>query len=161
MLKLYLDTSTIVKRYVTETDTQTVDIIFDKAEAGELTIAFSLWNIGEALGVLDERRRRKWLTQEEFAQTLKNLADELLKLMRLRTLETILIHTPILTETWNLILNYHIYEADALQITTCIHSQSNALISSDKKLVEASRKTGLKAFHVTKDEEKIKALIKL
>jgi len=73
---------------------------------------------------------------------------------------TILIHTPILTETWNLILNYNIYEADALQITTFIHSQSNALISSDKKLIKASRKTGLKTFHITKDEEKLKKFIK-
>ncbi len=160
MLKLYLDTSPIVKRYVTEPGTQTVDIIFDKAEAGELIITFSLWNIGEVLGVLDERRRREWLTQREIEQTLKNLADELLKLIRLRTLETIVIHTPILTETWKLILNYHIYEADALQITTCIHSQSNALISSDKKLIDASRKIGLKAFHVTKDEEKLREFIK-
>jgi len=160
LLKLYLDSSTIVKRYVTETGTQTVDIIFYKAEAGEFIIAFSLWNIGEALGVLNERRRREWLTQEEFAQTLKNPADELLKLIRLRVLETILIHTPILTEPWNLILNYHIYEADALQITTCIHSQSSALISSDKKLIKASRKTGLKAFHITRDEEKLKEFIK-
>jgi len=134
-------------------------MIFDKAEAGELVVAFSFWNIGEALGVLDERRRREWLTQKEFAQTLKNLAEELLKLIRLRVLEAIPILTPILTETWPLILNYHIYEADALQITTCLHSQSNALISSDKKLIEASRKTGLKTFHVTEDEEKLEALI--
>lgn len=160
MLKLYLDTSTIIKRYVAEPGTQTVDIIFDKAEAGELVIAFSFWNIGEALGVLDERRRREWLTQEEFVQTLKNLAEELLKLIRLRVLEAIPIHTPILTETWELILNHHIYEADALQITTCLHSQSNALISSDKKLVDASRKTGLKAFHVTKDGGKLEDFIK-
>lgn len=160
MLKLYLDTSTIVKRYVAETGTQTVDTIFDKAEAGELVIAFSLWNIGEALGVLDERRRKEWLTREEFVQTSKNLAGELLNLVRLRALEAIPIHAPTLTGTWDLILNYHIYEADALQITTCLHSQSNALISSDKKLIEASRKTGLKAFHVTNDAEKLEALIK-
>ena len=160
MLKLYLDTSIIIKRYVTEPGTQTVDIIFDKAEAGELVIAFSFWNIGEALGVLDERRRREWLTQEEFMQTLRNLADELLKLIHLRVLEAIPILTPILTETWELILNHHIYEADALQITACLHSQSNALVSSDKKLIEASRKKGLNAFHVTKDEEKLRAFLK-
>jgi predicted nucleic acid-binding protein len=41
LLKLYLDTSTIVKRYVAEPGTETVDIIFDKAETGELIIACS------------------------------------------------------------------------------------------------------------------------
>jgi predicted nucleic acid-binding protein len=39
LLKLYLDTSAIVKRYVAEPGTETVDAIFDKAETGELTIA--------------------------------------------------------------------------------------------------------------------------
>lgn len=160
MLKLYLDTSTIVKRYVAEPGTDTVDIIFDKAEAGELIIALSLWNIGEVLGVFDERRRRGWLTLEEFERTLKNLADEFLKLIRLRVLEIILIHTPILTETWALILNHHVYEADALQITTCLQSQSNALLSGDKRLVQISRKTGLEAFHIVEDGEKITALFK-
>jgi predicted nucleic acid-binding protein len=117
LLKFYLDTCTIVKRYVAEPGTETVDIIFDKAETGELIIACSLWNIGEALGVLDERRRRGWLTREEFEQTLKNLANEFLKLVRLRVFEIIPIHTSTLIETWALILNHHIYEADALQIT--------------------------------------------
>jgi hypothetical protein len=46
---------------VAEPGTETVGIFFDKAEAGELIIACSLWNIEEALGVLDERHRRRWL----------------------------------------------------------------------------------------------------
>ena len=66
----------MLKRYVTEPGTETTDIIFDKAETGEFTISISLWNIGEALGVLDERRRKAWLTEEEFSQTLKNLGGE-------------------------------------------------------------------------------------
>lgn len=160
MLKLYLDSSTILKRYVTEPGTQTTDVIFDKAETGALTLTISLWNIGEVLGVLDERRRKKWLTEEEFAQSLKNLADELVKLMRLRVLQFIPILSSILIETWSLIMSHHIYEVDALQITSCIHSQSNAIISSDKKLVETSRKLGLMAYHVTDDEEKLRSLIK-
>ena len=63
MLNLYLDTSAILKRYIAEPGTETTDIIFDKAEAGEIKITISLWNIGEALGVLDEKRRKGWLTE--------------------------------------------------------------------------------------------------
>jgi len=33
-------------------------------------------------------------------------------------------------------------------------------LSSDKKLIDASRKTGLNALHLTEDEEKLKAFIK-
>lgn len=159
MLKLYLDSSVILKRYLSEPGTETTDTIFDKAEAGELTVTFSLWNIGEALGVLDEKRRRGWLTEKEFKATLNNFADELVKLIRLKTLEVIPILTPILTDTWELLMQYHIYEADALQITTCIHNKNDALISGDEKLVKTSRKTGLKSFHITKDKQKLKQLL--
>ena len=159
MLKLYLDSSIMLKRYITESGTETTDIIFDKAETGELIITVSLWNIGEALGVLDEKRRKGWLTEKEFRVTLNNFADELVKLIRLRTLEVIPLLTPILTDTWELLMSHHIYEADALQITTCIHNKNDALISGDEKLVETSRKIGLKTFHITKDEQKLKHLL--
>jgi predicted nucleic acid-binding protein len=160
LLKLYLDTSVILKRYTTELGTETTDIIFDKAATGELTIVISLWNIGEALGVLDEKRRKGWLTEEEFQKTLNLFADEIIKLLRLKTLEIIPVQTPILTNTWNLLINYHIYEADALQIATCWYSQNDALLTSDEKLAKTSRKTGLKTFHVARDGEEVKNLIK-
>lgn len=160
MLKLYLDSSTIMKRYVTEPGTPTTDHIFDSAESGELVVTFSLWNIGEVFGVFDERRRRGWLNEEEFTETLKTLSDELFKLMRLRVLNIVPIFTPLLTNAWTIVLDHHIYEADALQITTCTHTQSDALISGDEKLVKTSRKLGLKAFNIVKEEQKLKKFIK-
>jgi predicted nucleic acid-binding protein len=158
LLKLYLDTSVMLKRYVTEPGTDVADEIFDKAETGELTITVSLWNIGEAIGVLDEKRRRKWITEEEFKQTLKNLADELIKLMRLKTLEVIPVHTPILTDTWDTVMTYHIYEADALQISTCKHTKNDALISADETLAKTSKET-VRTYHITKDKEQLRQLI--
>jgi predicted nucleic acid-binding protein len=157
--KLYLDSSVLLKRYLSENGTETADLIYEKAEAGELSIAFSLWNIGEVLGVLDEKRRRGWLTEKEHKMTLNSFADESVKLLRLKTLQVIPVLTPILTDTWELLMNYHVYEADALQITTCIHNKNDALVSGDEKLVETTRKTGLTAFHVTKDEAELKHLL--
>jgi len=159
LLKLYLDSSIMLKRYVIEAGTEATDLIFDKAETGELAITVSLWNIGEALGVLDEKRRRGWLTEKEFRVALNNFADEFVKLLRLRTLDVIPLLAPILTDTWELLLSHHIYEADALQITTCIHNKNDALISGDKKLVETSRKMGLRTFHITEDEQKLKHML--
>jgi uncharacterized protein len=158
LLSLYLDTSIMLKRYVSEPGIETVDLIYDKAETGELTITISLWNIGEALGVLDEKRRKGWLTEKEFQQTLKNFANEILKLIRLKSIEIIPLHTQILTNTWNLLMTHQVYEADALQIATCIQNKNNALVSSDEKLVQISRKNGLKTLYIPKDE---KDLIKL
>ena len=146
----------MLKRYVTELGTETTDIIFDKAETGELTITISLWNIGEALGVLAERRRKAWLTEEEFDQTLKNFAGELLKLTRLNAIKVIPVSTPVLTDTWNTVMTSHIYEADALQIATCKQSKSEALITADEKLAKTSHKMGLETYHITKDENVLK-----
>jgi predicted nucleic acid-binding protein len=156
--KLYLDTSVILKRYVAEVGTETTDIIYDKAEIGELTITISLWNIGEALGVLDEKRRRGWLTEKEYRIALKSFAEELVKLIRLKNLEVIPVLTPIVTDSWYILMNCHIYEADALQITTCMQNENDVLISSDENLVDATRKTGLQAFHLTKDEQELRRL---
>ena len=153
MLKLYLDSSVLLKRYVTELGTKITDEIFDRAEAGELTIVISLWNIGEALGVLDERHRRSWLSQKEFVQTLNGFVSEIVKLIELKTLEVIPVHTPILTEAWDIVMTSHIYEADALQISTCKYSKSNALITADRKLCEASNETGVNSFNITEDEK--------
>ncbi len=159
MLKLYLDTSAMLKRYISETGTETMDLIYDKAETGELIITISLWNIGEALGVLDEKRREGWLTEKEFKQTLNNFGEELLKLIRLKSIEIVPVQSQILTDTWGPLMTYHVYEADALQIATCRQNKNNALISSDEKLVQISNKIGLKAFYLPTDENEMITLI--
>ena len=47
---VYLDTSTIVKRYVEEKGSQLADDIYARAEVGALRISFSMWNVGELIG---------------------------------------------------------------------------------------------------------------
>jgi predicted nucleic acid-binding protein len=159
LLRLYLDSSIVVKRYVTELGTPVTDFVFEQAEREKIFLALSLWNIGEALGVFDERRRRGWLSEDGFLEVLKAMANELVKLMHARVLEAIPILAPILVESWNLVLNHHIYEADALQLTTCAYSQSDAFLSGDEKLVKICRKLGLRAFNVVKEENELKKFI--
>lgn len=159
MLKVYLDSSAIVKRYITEPGSFAVDEVFHRAEAGEAIATFSLWNIGEVLGVLDERRKRKWLSEDEFTTALKKFADEVIKLSRLRSIEIVLTLTPLVTETWSLILNYHVYEADALQLSACSKSRSDTFLSGDKGLVNIARKVGLKAFDVSTEEKEAKQFL--
>lgn len=156
MLKPYLDSSAIVKRYVAEPGSSAVDLVFDKGEAGEVYIATSIWNIGEVLGVLNERRRRRWLSEAEFTKALESFASEMVKLLRLRVLEVVPILTPILVESWSLILSEHIYEADALQIQTCVYCDG-VLLSGDKSLVNIASRKGLNAINV-EQEDKVKRL---
>jgi len=64
-----------------------------------------------------------------------------------------------LVEAWPLILREHIYEADALQIQTCIYSGSNVFLSADKELINIALKTGIRAMNV-EDEDEVKKLLK-
>jgi len=158
LLKTYLDSSAIVKRYISEPGSSAMDYVFDGGWEGKVSLATSIWNIGEALGVLDERRRRGWLSEHEFKRTLESFAGETIRLLRLKVLEIFPVLTSMLIEAWPLILGEHIYEADALQIRTCLNSGSNILLSGDKRLISLALKIGLKAVNV-EDEDEVKRVI--
>jgi predicted nucleic acid-binding protein len=68
---IYLDSSTISKRYIIEKGTNTVDLLFDECEIENTNIYFSIWNIGEVLGVFDKYHNRNLITTEMFDDTLK------------------------------------------------------------------------------------------
>ena len=159
MLKVYLDSSAIVKRYVSEPGSSAVDYIFDRCLAGEISITTSVWNISEVLGVFDIRRRRGWLTEDEFKGTIRSFVGETMRLLRLRVLEILPVLISILVEAWPLILREHIYEADALQIQTCVYSSSNIFLSADKELINVALRTGIKAVNI-EEEDRVKKLLK-
>jgi len=154
----YLDSSALVKRYVQEPGTPAVDIIFDKASAGALVIATSVWNLGEAFGVFDHRRRRRLLTEHEFRLAVQNLTTEVLGLMRTGAMQVYPVRTSLLTEAWAIVLTQHLYQADALQIVTCNESKSKILITSDELLRRASEGLGLRALDPAEQERDIRDL---
>jgi len=160
LLKIYLDSSALTKRYLYEAGSSAVDEIFRGAEAGELVVVFSIWNIGEVLGALDARYRRRWLSEGDFVEALRGFTDETIKLLRLRSVAAVPLFTSILIGAWSVVLSHHIYEADALQLSTCNYSQSNAFLSGDEELVSAARQIGLKAFDVVREEKEVKLFIK-
>jgi predicted nucleic acid-binding protein len=66
MKLVYLDTSAIVKRYIQEPGSDVVAQLYSKAWLGDLKIAYSVWNIGEVLGVLDKYYMRGWLSRGDY-----------------------------------------------------------------------------------------------
>nr|MDO8099683.1 type II toxin-antitoxin system VapC family toxin [Candidatus Njordarchaeota archaeon] len=82
MLKLYVDSSVIVKRYIIEAGTELIDEIFDKAEESRLNLSLSTWNIGETLGALDEKRRRGRLSEKDFSESLRKFVEELFEFLK-------------------------------------------------------------------------------
>jgi len=75
-----------VKRYVEERGSEVVDTAYAKAETGELRLAFSIWNIGEVLGVLDRYSSKGLLSAETMKTAPLDFISESTKMVRLGAL---------------------------------------------------------------------------
>ncbi|MEM3547313.1 MAG: type II toxin-antitoxin system VapC family toxin [Candidatus Bathyarchaeia archaeon] len=76
----YLDSSAIVKRYIEEAGTDKVRELYVKTYTGDVKLAFSTWNIGEVLGVLDRAKYLNRISEEDYNTArrfflLRNLAS--------------------------------------------------------------------------------------
>ena len=69
-----------------------------------------------------------------------------------------LVLTQPLSDSWPSILSEHVYEANAIQVQTCIYSSSNVLLSAGKKLVIKAINMGIRLIG-TEDESKTKELL--
>ncbi|MEM0481275.1 MAG: type II toxin-antitoxin system VapC family toxin [Nitrososphaerota archaeon] len=145
---IYLDTSAIVKRYVEEPGGDVVRSLYRNAYDGEIKLAFSTWNVGEVLGVFDRALMMGRINREDHATARKRFLIELNRLTRLGALTLIHLKVSILKEAWKLIEKYHIYQADALQITSAKALNAEQIVVSDKKLCELSLREGLNTLCV-------------
>ncbi|QOJ78950.1 type II toxin-antitoxin system VapC family toxin [Infirmifilum lucidum] len=142
---LYLDSSAIVKRYVIEPGKNLVDQAYYEALRGDALLSFSMWNIGEVLGVLDKYYKRGWLDRDDYLLAKRQFLFETLRLLKLGVLRIVPVKARLLIEAWDLIEKYHLYEADALQILSAKHVGAERLYTGDKILHEVALKEGLES----------------
>jgi predicted nucleic acid-binding protein len=81
-LKIYLDSSAILKRYVLENGTDKIKETYLQALNGDATLHFSVWNIGEVLGALDTYHRRKLLEKEDYQAARESFIAETVRLIK-------------------------------------------------------------------------------
>jgi predicted nucleic acid-binding protein len=153
-MNVYLDTSGLVKRYVEEEGTEVIDRLYEETEAGRATTSFSIWNIGEALGVLDRYHTRGLLSEEELHTSFRSLASETVKMIRFGSLQVLPITSGSLVGSWTLVLRHHIYEADALQISAAKEARCDILLSADRHLVQVAIEEGIEAIDIEAERER-------
>ena len=158
-MNAYLDTSGLVKRYVEEEGTEVIDRLYEETEAGRATTSFSIWNIGEAIGVFDRYHKRGLLSEEELQTSFRSLATETVKMIRLGSLQVLPITSGSLVESWALVLRHHIYEADALQISAAKEAGCDILLSADRHLVQVAIEEGIEAIDIEAERERAWELI--
>jgi predicted nucleic acid-binding protein len=152
---VYLDTSAIVKRYIEEKGSELVDDLYGRAEVGALRISFSMWNVGELIGALDQHLSRKVISEMQFRTSTRDFVAETIKLFRLGYLNIRSPTAKIFADAWYLVFSSHIYEADAIQIATAKSLECDLFLSADAELIEVAKQTNLQAANVETEAEKI------
>ena len=150
---VYLDTSSLVKRYIGEMGSEVVDSVYDEAEAGKMKISFSIWNIGEAVGVFDRYLVRGLISDVEFKRARDDIVSESLKMCRLEALSLLPITYLALAASWSLVPKHHIYVADALQISSSKEAGSDLFLGADKRLLDAASAEGIKVINIESNPE--------
>ncbi len=155
---VYLDSSAVVKRYLVEDGTEAIDDIYRRAEAGEIRIALSLWNIGEILRAFMKTVRRGLITEKGAEVIAWAFLRETLKLRGLGGLRILSVRGDLLARLIPLIFRHGIGQADGLQITSSKELRAAALVSSDEVLIRVARAEGLTALHPVDNAREIRAL---
>ncbi len=140
---VYLDSSAIVKRYVSEPGSEYVRNIYRNAYSGELRVSFSLWNVGEVLGVIDKARTLDRINDEEYLTIRKRFISETLRMHKLNVLVLVHLRVGILKQAWKIVERYHVYQADALQIASAKIVNASTFVVADKRLHEIALEEGL------------------
>ena len=145
---VYLDSSVIVKRYVEEPGSDRTREIFLGAYSGEHRLSYSIWNVGEVLGVLDRARSQNRIEPEDYTVARTRFVSETRRMDRVGLTLVIPVRTKLLVETWDLVEKHHIYEADALQIATAEHVNAAEFITSDRALHEVAAALGMNSTYL-------------
>jgi len=155
-LKAYLDSSAWVKRYLTEEGSPEVDTVFERAISGRVKLISSFWNIGECIGVFDRRRKRGELKDGEFGEVLQNFFSETIDLAERGSFELVPVSAGLLLECWKIIVEEHVYQADALQLRVSLAEGCDVFLTGDEELAQIARRHEINAVSVEKSDEREK-----
>jgi uncharacterized protein len=153
---VYLDSSAIVKRYIEEKGSDSIDAVYAALENDDNRhAAFSAWNVGEVIGAIDTRKRRGDIDERSMADAVSLFVRETKKFVAMRRLIVLPIGGKVLEESRDLIVKYHIYQADALQLVTARQSASSLILTADRKLADCAESEGMQAANPEREHHRI------
>ncbi len=69
----------------------------------------------------------------------------------MRKISILAVSGGLLTKSRALVLKHHIYQADALQLTSAKLSRADVFVSADKKLIDCAKSEGLESRNPERD----------
>ena len=145
---VYLDSSAIIKRYVYENGSEIIRAQYHEAYLGNVLLSFNIWNIGEVIGIFDKAHRQKRITKEQLNTVMSRFSDETRRLRKIGMVRIIPLSERIIEDSWDFVIKYHIYAADALQITSALEVRCNEFYTGDERLHTVTLSSGLKSVYL-------------
>ena len=133
-MRLFLDSSALIKRYIAERGTERVVRFCSGAEE----IVLSVVCAPELISAFQRLRRERKLSTRQYRALKKDLAADLVQATIVRLTEAVLSRTvETLEKTTVKIL-------DAVHVASAFEASCDLLLSADHRQCEAARKMGLK-----------------
>ena len=145
---VYLDSSAIIKRYVNESGTEIIRALYHDAYLGNVLLAFSLWNIGEILGVVDKAHRQQRISKEQLKEVLDRFSDETTRLRKIDRLKIIPLSERVIENSWDFVTKQHLYAADALQIASALQLECSEFLTGDRMLHSVALSIGFSSRYI-------------
>jgi len=145
-MRLFLDANAVLKRYIAEPGSDAVTRVFMAADAGRATLQYSLWTLGECLGVFDRLERQGRFPRGGMVRGQRALFGETARLARLGVLSVAPLRAGLVRRAWDLLLRYHLYQADALQIASAVDTRSDLVLTSHAHVARGAAGEGLRVL---------------
>jgi uncharacterized protein len=154
---VYLDSRASAKRYLADDGVEAIDGLYHRAEARDVRLAFSLWNVGEVLGAVMKAERLRWLSAGQARDARWGFRMETIRLRDLGVLRTAPVGGPPRCRPASP-LRHGIRQPDGLQLATCKNLGALASVSADQRLVEVARAEGVTAWDPVQDAARLQSL---
>jgi predicted nucleic acid-binding protein len=137
-MKVFFDTSALVKRYVNETGSQQVVEICQKADA----LALSIICLPEMISTLCRLVREGKLSEEKYSQLKKLILTDL------ENVEICEITPDVMLRVISCLENHSLRAMDAIHLGCALASAPDQFVSSDQRQIQAARALGLTVVEV-------------
>ena len=132
-MRLYLDSSALTKRYISEPGSDAIDHLFLEANS----VVVSSICLPEIISALSRLRREKKLSAYQYNQCKKAAIEDFASFEVCQLLPEVLKTTIMILE------HSELRAADALHVASAIEAKASRFVSSDAKQIAAAKKFNL------------------
>lgn len=142
-MRLYMDSSAFVKRYIEEPGTDRVQALLEVADE----LFLSMLTLPEVAGALNRLRRERRLSDADYLSCKQRL------LVDLGGASVVAITPTLLSGAVRCLERAPLRAADALHVAAALEASPDRFVSADRRQCEAARAMGLVVEDVSSDAE--------